>query len=99
MKRIIEEYSLSALGIDQISERISGWLKENHESSKNIARMRLTIEEMLLSMKEHFGEGYGGSAFASRKRLVRLVFICIARARLSILLICLKVRTNGLISF
>ncbi len=56
MKKIIENYTLSPLGIDQISEKISEWLKENNESSKNIVRMRLTIEEMLLSMKEHFGE-------------------------------------------
>lgn len=56
MSAKLEEYSLSPFEIDQISERISEWLKQNNESSKNIIRMRLIMEEVLLSLKKHFGE-------------------------------------------
>jgi len=56
MSAQFEDYTLSPVEIDRISEKISEWLKQNNESSKNIIRMRLIMEEILLSLKNHFGE-------------------------------------------
>lgn len=56
MSAQFEDYTLSPVEIDRISEKISEWLKQNNESLKNTIRMRLIMEEILLSLKNHFGE-------------------------------------------
>lgn len=50
-----ESYSLAGNDIDKISESIQNFLRTGDMDSKNITRIRLSIEEILLDMREHFG--------------------------------------------
>ena len=46
-------------GIDEISEKIAEWGKQNKAGKKDLIRIRLSVEEALLSLlakNEEFGE-------------------------------------------
>lgn len=50
------EYALSAESIDSISDSVQAHLAELKYEVANIARIRLTVEEVLLVWREHFGD-------------------------------------------
>lgn len=50
------DYVLTNGSIDEISESISNFLKTLHTENKNIQRIRLIAEEILLCRQEHFSE-------------------------------------------
>ena len=50
------EYALSAESIDSISDSVQAHLSELKYEVANIARIRLTVEEVLLVWREHFGD-------------------------------------------
>lgn len=51
-----QQYMLTAENIDSMSEYIQGFLQSMKMNEKNILRIRLSMEEMLLKWKDHFGE-------------------------------------------
>lgn len=51
-----KEYDLSPYGIDEISEHLEETLEEFGTEWRNRLRIRLSIEEALLRMRDHFGE-------------------------------------------
>ena len=50
------DYVLTNGSIDEISENVSKFLKTLHTENKNIQRIRLMVEELLLCWQEHFSE-------------------------------------------
>ena len=54
--KTIEVYSLKGKDIDRISEKIQEFLRKLDMESKNITRIRLSMEDILLDMRERFGE-------------------------------------------
>ena len=51
-----QSYRLSNQSIDEISEQISVFLSRHKIESKNLLRMRLLVEELLIDWQEHFSE-------------------------------------------
>ena len=51
-----QEYLLSAENIDYISEYIQNFLQKLKMNEKNIQRIRLSMEEILLKWRDHFGQ-------------------------------------------
>ena len=51
-----KSYLLTNASIDEISESVSAFLKTINTESKNLLRIRLTIEELLLYWQEHLSE-------------------------------------------
>lgn len=49
-------YNLSAASIDEMAEKIDAYLVELKTESKNRHRIRLSMEEILLRMRDEFGE-------------------------------------------
>lgn len=50
------EYKLTGSSIDEISEKTDNYLQNLKMENKNRIRVRLSIEEMLLEWRDHFGE-------------------------------------------
>ena len=55
--KIIKTYMLDAEGIDNCSAYLDAALEENGIESENRIRLRLSLEESLLRMRNRFGEG------------------------------------------
>lgn len=62
-----EDFTLSSESIDTVSEKIEAWLSENKENGKNIIRMRLAMEEVMLRVKKEYGDGLSCSLRMGRK--------------------------------
>lgn len=56
VEKTMERYSLKGADIDDISGKIQNFLGKLDMEPKNITRIRLSMEEILLNMREHFGE-------------------------------------------
>ncbi|MBP5159535.1 MAG: cation:dicarboxylase symporter family transporter [Lachnospiraceae bacterium] len=57
MAPVYKDYPLSAAVVDEISAEVQAYLKQKKLENRNIQRIRLTVEEMLLNLLEKFGEG------------------------------------------
>ena len=51
------EYLLGYSAVDEISDVVQDFLKKLNMESRNILRIRLSLEQILLDMREHFGDG------------------------------------------
>ena len=51
-----EQFDLEGASIDEMSERIGGFLENLGYEKTNILRIRLSVEEALLRWRDHFGE-------------------------------------------
>ena len=51
-----QNYRLTNQSVDEISEQISQFLSHHKTESKNLLRMRLLAEELLIDWQEHFSE-------------------------------------------
>lgn len=72
----IQQYSLSNEGVDQISSEISSYLTEMAMNHKDILRVRLMMEELLLQYQERIGREQKVLLFCGKRRFrycVRLV--------------------------
>ena len=56
MEKTGEIFTLRRTDIDTISERIDAFLTEQKLTKKDVLRLRLTMEELLLRVREHSGE-------------------------------------------
>ena len=50
------EFHLNAPSIDRVSQKVQDFLETGGLERKNILRLRLSVEDMLLKYREHFGE-------------------------------------------
>ena len=55
MKEIRKKYRLDRPAVDETSEEIVAWLGKHRVDNENVERIRLTAEEMMLTMLNHFG--------------------------------------------
>ena len=69
--KTIEVYSLKGKDIDRISEKIQEFLRKLDMESKNITRIRLSMEDILLDMRERFGEDVSCILIIKGKGLTR----------------------------
>ena len=67
MKRIKKELLLDRKGVDAAAREIAIWLKDLELSRKDRIRIRLTMEELLLRISEHFGGKITGSLFLGKR--------------------------------
>jgi len=61
------EYLLDRAGVDAVSEQIGEWLKKTGYQKENILRLRLTMEELLLRVCEHFEEKMTGTLVMTKR--------------------------------
>ena len=58
MKMVYNDYTLSSSAVDAISSDVQSYLGRHKVKQSNLQRIRLTVEELLLNLLEHFGEGF-----------------------------------------
>lgn len=57
MRLIYKKYTLNGSAVDAISAGVQDYLKKLNAETSRIQRIRLTVEELLLNIMEHCGEG------------------------------------------
>ena len=66
MKRIVKELLLDRAGVDAASGEMEAWLGTLGETVPGTLRVRLTMEELLLRISEHFGGNVRGTLILGR---------------------------------
>lgn len=61
MKHTETQLFLDRAGVDLASQEMAAWLAETGVPRRDALRIRLTMEELLLRICEHFGEGIDGT--------------------------------------
>ena len=61
MKHTETHLFLGRAGVDLTSQEMAAWLAETGVPRRDALRIRLTMEELLLRICEHFGEGIDGT--------------------------------------
>ena len=62
------EYMLNDSAVDSVAEKVQSFLAALNMEKKNILRIRLTVEEILLNWQEHY-DGEVPFTFLTGKRL------------------------------
>ena len=57
MKLLYKEYILNEAAVDTVSADVQDYLNKQHTERRNVQRIRLTVEEILLNLLAHFGSG------------------------------------------
>ena len=57
MGLVYKEYTLNEAAVDMVSADVQDYLNKLNMENRNILRIRLTVEELLLNVQEHCGKG------------------------------------------
>ena len=67
MKHIEKELRLDHAGVDMASETIRKWLDERGLDNREILRIQLTMEELLLRISQHYGGNISGTLLLGKR--------------------------------